>query len=56
MTQTLQWENKRHDENINFAHKRLQSLQDELQELSQEKGYIISYIDILFIHIHIIQC
>lgn len=38
MSQTLQWENKRHDENINFSHKRLQSLQDELRELSQEKG------------------
>ena len=38
MTQSLQWENKRHEESLNFTHRRVQSLQEELQDLCKEKG------------------
>ena len=32
------WESKRHEEAVSFNQKRIQSLQDELAELCQEKG------------------
>ena len=34
----MAWEAKRHDEAVSFNQKRIQSLQDELSELCQEKG------------------
>ena len=38
MSQSLQWENKRHEESLNFTHRRVQSLQEELQDICKEKG------------------
>jgi hypothetical protein len=36
--QSMVWESKRHEDSVSFSQKRIQSLQEELSEICQEKG------------------